>query len=53
MQIFQRFFHKRQSVLPNDTQRLAAWRAGEGTQKLGRAINFQIPTKLSASIHPD
>jgi len=34
-------------------QRLAAWRSGGGTQKLGRAINFQIPAKLSASVHPD
>ena len=33
--------------------RLAAWRSGGGTQKLGRATNFQIPAKLSASIHPD
>ena len=30
-----------------------AWRAGGGTQKLGRATKFQIPTKLSTSIHPD
>ena len=36
-----------------DAQRLAAWRSGGGTQKLGRATNFQIPAKLSASIHPD
>ena len=36
-----------------DAQRLAAWRSGGGTQKLERAINFQIPAKLSASKHPD
>ena len=35
------------------SQRLAAWRSGGGTQMLGRAQNFQITAKLSASIHPD
>jgi len=37
---------------PPFSERLAAWRAGGGTQKLGRAQNFQIITKLSASRHP-
>ena len=34
-------------------QRTAAWRAGGGTLKFKRATNFQIPTKLSAKLHPD
>ena len=35
------------------THRAAAWRASGGSQKFGRARNLKIPTKLSASIHPD
>jgi hypothetical protein len=30
----------------------AAWRSGGGTQRLGRATNFQSPAKLSGEPHP-
>jgi len=37
---------------PHCSQRGGGFTQAGGSQRFGRAINFQIPTKLSAGIHP-